>query len=66
MSMRGMLLDALRSYGNARHDDWAEQLQYMEFVFSSFPTDATGFSSYRLSLGQQVRSPLGVFFTGGG
>ena len=38
----------------------------MEFVFSSFPTAATGFSSYRLSLGQQVRSPLDVLFTGGG
>jgi hypothetical protein len=37
----------------------------MEFVFSSFPTAATGFSSYRLSLGQQVRSPLDVLFTGG-
>ena len=38
----------------------------MEFVFSSSPTAATGFSSYRLSLGQQVRSPLDVLFTGGG
>ena len=60
------LLEALRSYVNARHDDWEEQLQYIEFAFNSSPNAATGFSPYRLSLGQKVRTSLDALFTGEG
>ena len=60
------LLEALRSYVNARHDDWDEQLQYIEFAFNSSPNAATGFSPYRLSLGQKVRTSLDALFTGEG
>jgi hypothetical protein len=60
------LLEALRSYVNARHDNWEEQLQYIEFAFNASPNAATGFSPYRMSLGQEVRTPLDALFTGGG
>jgi len=60
------LLEALRSYVDARHSNWEEYLPYIEFAYNSSPNASTGFSPFRLSLGQEARSPLDSLFTGGG
>ena len=60
------LLEALRSYVNARHSDWDEYLPHIEFAYNSSPNASTGFSPYKLTLGQEARSPLDTLFTGGG
>ena len=60
------LLEALRSYVNARHSNWDEYLPHIEFAYNSAPNASTGFSPYKLSLGQEARSPLDTLFTGGG
>ena len=60
------LLEALRSYVDARHSNWEEYLPYIEFAYNSSPNASTGFSPFRLSLGQEARTPLDTLFTGGG
>ena len=60
------LLESLRHYVDARHGNWEEQLPYIEFAYNSTPNAVTGLSPYRLTLGQEARSPLDALFTGGG
>ena len=60
------VLEALRSYADARRLIWEEYLPDIEFAYNSLPDDSTGCPPLRLSLGQEARSPLGSLFTEGG
>ena len=51
---------------NVRHSDWDEYLPHTEFAYNSAPNASTGFSPFKLTLGQEARSPLDTLFTGGG
>ena len=41
-------------------------MPHIEFAHSSAPNASTDFSPYKLTLGQEARSPLATFFHGGG
>ena len=58
------LLEALRHYISAHHDNWEELLPYVEFAYNSQPNAATGFSPFRLTLGQDPRSPVAALLEG--
>lgn len=59
------LIEALRSYVNARHDDWDEYLVHIEFAYNSSVNPATGFSPFLLQFAQSPRAPWDAVLEGG-
>ena len=51
------LLESLRSFVSARHDDWDEKLLYIEFAYNNSVNPATGFSPFFLQFAQSPRAP---------
>ena len=58
------LLESLRHLVNVRQDNWEEQLPYIEFAYNASPNAATGMSPFKLTLGQDPRSPIDALFSG--
>ena len=52
------LIEALRAYVNARHDNWSSHLLYFEFTYNNSVNPATGFSPFILQFAQTPRGPI--------
>ena len=53
------LLENLRSYVNARHDDWDDYLIPFEFAFNDSVSASTGYTPFQLTMGRHPRMPMG-------
>jgi len=61
------LVEALRSFVNARHDNWDEFLTHFEFAYNSTINASTGLSPFILQFAQAPRAPWdSVLDKGGG
>ena len=60
------LLESLRSFVSARHDDWDEKLLYIEFAYNNSVNPATGFSPLFLQYAQSPRAPWDLLAFEGG
>jgi hypothetical protein len=59
------LIEALRSFVNARHDNWDEFLVHFEFAYNSTVNDSTVFSPFILQFAQAPRAPWDSVLEGG-
>jgi hypothetical protein len=59
------LIEALRSFVNARHDNWDQFLVHFEFAYNSTVTASTGFSPFILQFAQAPRAPWDSVLEGG-
>jgi transposase InsO family protein len=60
------LIEALRSFVNARHDNWDEFLTHFEFAYNSTVNASTGFSPFILQFAQAPRAPWDSVLDQGG
>lgn len=51
------LIEALRSFVNARHDNWDTFLVHFEFAYNSTVNASTGLSPFILQFAQAPRAP---------
>ena len=59
------LIEALRSFVNARHDNWDQFLVHFEFAYNSTVNASTGFSPFILQFTQAPRAPWDSVLEGG-
>jgi transposase InsO family protein len=59
------LIEALRSFVNARHDNWDNFLVHFEFAYNSTVNASTGFSPFILQFAQAPRAPWDSVLEGG-
>ena len=59
------LIEALRSFVNARHDNWDQFLVHFEFAYNSTVNASTGFSPFILQFAQAPRAPWDSVLEGG-
>jgi len=59
------LIEALRSFVNARHDNWDQFLVPFEFAYNSTVNASTGFSPFILQFAQAPRAPWDSVLEGG-
>ena len=60
------LIEALRSFVNARHDNWDTFLVHFEFAYNSTVNDSTVYSPFILQFAQAPRDPWDSVLEGGG
>jgi hypothetical protein len=60
------LIEALRSFVNARHDNWDAFLVHFEFAYNSTVNTSTGYSPFILQFAQAPRAPWDSVLEGGG
>ena len=56
------LLESFRNLLNVRQDNWEEQSHNIEFAYNALPNAATGMLPFKLTLGQDPRSPIDALF----
>ena len=59
------LIEALRSFVNARHDNWDTFLVHFEFAYNSTVNASTGLSPFILQFAQAPRAPWDSVLEGG-
>jgi hypothetical protein len=60
------LIEALRRFVNARHDNWDAFLVHFEFAYNSTVITSTGYSPFILQFAQAPRAPWDSVLEGGG